>query len=498
MGMKKLHLMIIAWISFVMFVRIIFTLRSGFILPDEALYLYLRNGIVMGDRVIFQLFYAGIGKIFFFVDSLSYLIVLFYSLNCLWLIGIIFVLEKILVHMGVKGHVLYIMLIVPLSTITWVISNFTFLTEPMSLFFIVLGVYIVVKNFKDTKYVFLAGMCFAIASNTRMPYAVFFFNVIFLFFSHQRMRKRILNICIFLIPIVLFVDVPVGFGDTHVCLLSSTMSDHYDFCGVSSLVSLGTHVSRHVSFFQRIAVSFRNSFLSFVVGWNICFFVLLFPSVFLWKSRTSEKERKIFINGLIAVFLIVLMNFIIGDMYQNLNQNFSSFVRYSHMSLFGLVLLTPFFDRMSKKKMICVFVISIILLCITASLFIIPLQSNLSEEKFNRLSFEYKSNSFKVYEYLRDVEEDVVLFGDPLATLRLYLDELGVEYHLANELDPHMLDDFLENHRVFLYGELWEYHIELTRKYAPFFYDVISNRSDYDIDILWWTNDGYFIEVRKK
>lgn len=498
MDVKKMYLLVVFWISSITFVRIIFTLHSGFILPDEGMYLYLSNGkFVMGGRFVFQLFFILLFKVFFFIHSVFGRFILFMIVNYLFLLGSVFLLKKILERVVKNDYAIVATIFLMMTTISWCVVNFTALTEPFAFFFFLLGLYFVVSDFNSYKSILTSGMCFGIASSTRIFYTLFFLNVILIMIDKNlNITERLKRSVLFSFPVIFFVDVPYGLFSS---LFSHTVERVGDFASGASLTA---HVLPHslgLSIFDRLYISFVNSLIGFFVGWGILLFFICICSLRYWREITSVEEKKVFINSIISIVGIWLLFFIIAGHMANIKEYFSTTVRFTSMSLFGVVLTVKEFNKMTFKRVVVVVCAVFLSTVMLVSMTIVHLQSNLSVKDFNRLNVNYESNAYKVYLYLSDKDkDDIVVFGDPICILRLYLDEKDIRCYTVDLLDKDFIDTLLKNDKkVYLYGELYEFYLPLLEEYSRFAYDIVMGNSDYKMIVVWWTDEGYFIEVYK-
>lgn len=496
--MKKLYLLVIAWISFVTFVRLVFTLRSGFILPDEGMYLYLSNGeFVMGGRFLFQCFFILIYKLFFFIHSVFGKFALFMVVNYFFLLGSVFLLKRILEKVIKNDYAVVATIFLVVTTISWCVVNFTALTEPFAFFFLLIGIYFVVFDFDSYKSILASGMCFGIASSTRIFYVLFFLNVILIMIDKnlgivERLKRGVL----FSFSVIFFVDIPYGLFSS---LFSRTVERVGDF---ASGASLSAHVLPHslgLSIFDRLYISLLNSLIGFFVGWGILLFFLCIYSLRYWRGITSVEEKRVLMNSMISLVGIWLLFFMIAGHMTNIREYFSTTVRFTSMSLFGVVLIAKMFDKMTFRRVATVVAIVFISNVVLVSATIVNLQSNLSVKDFNRLNLDYKSNAYKTYLYLSNEDkDDIIVFGDPLCILRLYLDEMDIRCYTADLIDKEFIDILLKNDkRVYLYGELYEFHLPLLKEYSRFAYGIVMGNSEYKMRVIWWTDEGYLIEVYK-
>jgi len=245
--------------------RIWYSFKSGFILPDEALYYanikyFFENGkFFYQSRLPFQVLLIATFFLFGIKNVWDYMLVIplvMYVFSVLTLI----VLDELLKENQIRGRK-WIVLSFPFMT-TFVMSLPFALTETVSLLFVTLGVLFLCRE----KY--LAGSSlFSLATLFREPYIIFLLGNLVLLVCKRRNWKRFLLPFLAFSPLIMFVThFNVYFWETPVYrilekqILVADPSTHRIYAP-----------QEFMGLLDRISYSVWNFFIGLFLGWTPLF-----------------------------------------------------------------------------------------------------------------------------------------------------------------------------------------------------------------------------------
>lgn len=445
-------------------VRVVYSLRSGFILPDEALF-YMTTSDFFGNGrlllcyptyVLFQLMILGFGSLLG-LDNVWKFMGVFPFLSFIFSFGIVFLVWKI-----VRNKYLTL---ASVFTVLIFITTTTMLTETPSLFFVMLGIYFTVR--KQPLY---SALSFSVAVWFREFYVLFLIGNFFL--CKQNRRGYILG-SLLALPMTLFIAQYFGLNIfSKISILPITLEPlflHLDLEGTSG--------QGGVSIVNRILFTPWNS--SFGLLFSLTPFLALMAVFSLFKGR---KERDIlWWNSIFGIVSLLLLNFLIlkDSFFVTSSGRYSSLIRFASICFPSVLVL-----RFDRKMM----VISILSLLLIAPLGLSMVQSNLSIDTVNRLSFDYEAPWSRL---AREVEgQDVLVYVEPIIRARLFVsDDVVVSFPPENEEEFNLTVERFE--RIYFYGEKYTNHEVTLEERVPWYYEIVKNKIN--VSVVWEDGESYLL-----
>jgi len=172
-------------------------------------------------------------------------------------------------------------------------------------------------------------------------------------------------------------------------------------------------------------------------------------------------------------------------------------MRLSHTGLPSLAVLPRFFSRVGKKGISLSATAFLLYLLVFGSGLLSQAQSGLSSAATNRLDLNYVSPYYRLFLFLKDTNEPVLLFAEPTLRASLFLEgKSNVEIRgLVSQTE------FARSIRsgtwsmVLLYGELYPDHFLTLHEHAPFYEQLVRNQTSYRVSTLWWDAESYLLSV---
>lgn len=489
--------------------RVIFSLRTGFMYPDEGFFYYLSYTFLQGQTRIISLqhpmFHLIVlaASIVLVLDNAYKFITAFAYLQAVVSILSVVLLKKILDEArGEKEQnklIAFLLIFLPIFTgLTLVI-----ITEPFTFFFFLLS-FLYLIRFSKTKKVthsLLAGItmmiCCGLRPDYQFIYGMNFLFLIFLCFRSKSDWKGFLKAFVYVIPIFLVVSPPQLLGGVYffgpsplkylVGLLSEREHTPLAHPPQSELLDPKDHL-------MRIPI---NLGLSLGLGWTPIFAVTLMMSLLMWLKITIRGKQNVDVFGFDVVLCFLLWASLIATISRQvpyaLRHSWSALARYSAR-------LLPCFLGISflKKRLLR----KVAVICILSSLALAPLyvllsQTNLSIVFTDRFFSKDYAASWawdKRQEYLDFVGgRSVVVVGHPLVRLTYFTD-----YELLRPLSHDQFAEVVKKYDVVLiYGEKNPEHYELLEQIYPWHFQLVNNQTEYKLRLIWNNPESYLYVVEK-
>lgn len=442
-------------------VRVVYGLRSGFILPDEALF-YMTTSDFFGNGrlllryptyVLFQLMILGFGSLLG-LDNVWKFMVVFPFLSFIFSFGIVFLVWKI-----VRNKYLTL---ASMFTVSVLIGTTTILTEAPSLFFVMLGIYFTVR--KQPLY---SALSFSAAVWFRELYVLFLIGN---FFLCKQNRRYILG-SLPALPVTLFITQYFGLNIFSKIPILPIASEPL-FVHPERIFGQGD-----VSIVNRILFTPWNSSIGLL--FSLTPFLALMVVFSLFKGR---KERDIlWWNSIFGIVSLLLLNFLIlkDSFFVTSSGRYSTLVRFASICFPSVLIL-----KLDRKMMI----ISILSLLLIAPLGLSMIQSNLSIGTVDRLSLDYEAPWLRL---AREVEgQDVLVYAEPIVRARLFVsDDVVVSLPPRNEDEFNLTVERFE--RIYFYGEKHSNHEMALKDNFLWYYGIVKNRVN--VSEIWDDGESYLL-----
>lgn len=422
-------------------VRVIYSLRSGFILPDEALFYtiipnFMENGRLLFSHYtypMFQLLVLGVG-ILFNIDNVWKFMSVFPFFSFLFSFGTIFLVWKI------TGNKCLAM--ASALTISVFVGAATMLTEIPTLFFVVLGIY-----FTARKRAFYSALSFSVAILFREHYVIFLIGNLIL--NRQEWKKYLLG-CLPALAVVYLGQIITRFS---------------------------LNIPTSPSIFERFSFTFVNSAIGLL--FSLTPFLGVLTLYFVFKKRS---ERGIlWWNGVFAFGGLLILNFfILRDLYYVANVGkYSALMRFACIAFPSILVLR----RFHRRRLLC----SALSLLIIAPLMPFVVQSNLSVESVNRFSLNYKAPWWRLAGEVK--QENVIIYAEPVIRAGLFVSNATVSYPPKDESE--FCSAVKNFERIYFYGEKYVYHEEALQDEFLWYYHLVESRQN--VTEIWDDGESYLL-----
>lgn len=509
--LQNVHLLfpILMVISVAVF-RIYYTYVTGFISPDEALYFsigwlsQMKGEIVWRypNRFVFQLIPILSSMLLDISDIMTYICietVIFVSIS----IGNIVLMNEISKHLPIsedsrKWNVFFLGFCV-----TFVLYSSFIITEPFVLFLALVGILCMLNIEKHPMFSLVAGLGFMIASTERKPYLIFYFaNLLIVILTSVKQRK-FKNIVLYLLPVLygyfMFFEAwavfrpPPGSAELYMNITKS-----YNTSSPVKGLIYPRNVERLMdrSFLGWGSRMIYNTCTALFLGWCPVLNVAGLLGTLVWIKEENYKiwENVLLLNT-ITGFLAIL-----GTWYMQARFSFfTAFlsiglsIRFAHVTLPSFFSISKVFKYFSAKNIFIATVVSSIIL---APLYMVFIQTNLSESAVNRLSIGYVTPWKRLCNSL-DPNEKTLVICEPILRPSIFTVDIA-NTTLVWALGK---SDFEEEYyseswdRILIYGELHQIHWKILGQRCPWHIEQVYNRTEYKVGKIWWDNESYLLEV---
>jgi len=500
--------------------RICYTLNSGYLSPDETL--YYSAGLISlkaeeivfryHNRQIFQLFIIGL-TYFLNLDNVYKYIVTMSILFSVMTFGNLFLLDRISRYLDI-GEEQRKWTIASLGLcVTFVLYSSLVLTEVFSLFFFLLGLFLLLKvtHGGSVFYSLLSGIFLMIARGGRQPYVLFYIanGLTLLVYTFRRKLKWhhiamygfsgiiaffLVFSPFFTIPNIVSGEMIVEFTKTeNVTRSTTTLMYAREPAKLMDLVPI-RWVSRTIT----------NTIASLVLGWNPVCMVVGMIGMFVWMRdifRGRRDDLLIFANvvagfgSLLGAWIILsrLPFFTIFSEFPKIGASLGVGIRFAHSTVISYLSIGKASRIIGLKKMFC---LTFAVLLILSPSYFFFVQSNLSTEKINRVSLDYVSPWVMLRRYTMNSGKTLVV-GDPILRIAIFTAD-NPNVSISQPLNEVQFGEEYENGNwdtILIYGEFHQLHETLLERNCPWHIDLIENRTMYRYFVVWINEESYCYEV---
>ena len=469
--------------------RSYYSLRTGFLLPDEAFYIL---GI-RGEHTVRTVFVGLLGTYFTLTGSRDVFAMLVTGplFGVMWSIGAIVLLRRVAMYFPrMRSHAAYCALTLAVTPVFAMLAP-TFLTEPPSLFFAILGMWQLVAYLENRKSgsLFLSAFSFSLSTMIRQPYLLFLVgNALLLLILSA--SKRIAYRCSIPFAALAVAVATVTLFPTAMPSTSSPVT--------TSLVIYSPTRPMSPPGLYLVPIAIERFFVSVLLGWSPIVALMVVAGYLMISHDTlrSADTRSIALTTNIALALGAL-GVLAFLMSRSVTVYPSFLMRLSHTGLPSLAVLPRFFSRVGKKGISLSATAFLLYLLVFGSGLLSQAQSGLSSAATNRLDLNYVSPYYRLFLFLKDTNEPVLLFAEPTLRASLFLEgKSNVEIRgLVSQTE------FARSIRsgtwsmVLLYGELYPDHFLTLHEHAPFYEQLVRNQTSYRVSTLWWDAESYLLSV---
>jgi hypothetical protein len=469
--------------------RSYYSLRTGFLLPDEAFYILGTRG----EHTLRTVFLRLLGTYFTLTGSRDVFAMLVTGplFGVMWSIGAIVLLRRVAMYFSrMRSHAAYCALTLAVTPVFAMLAP-TFLTEPPSLFFAILGTWQLVAYLENRKSgsLFLSAFSFSLSAMIREPYLLFLVgNALLLLILSA--SKRITYRCSIPFAALAVAVATVTLFPRAMPSTSSTVTTSVVIYSPTRLMSPpGPYL---------VPIAMERFFVSVLLGWSPIIALMVVAGYLMISHDTlrSADTRSIALTTNITLALGAL-GVLASLMSRSVTVYPSFLMRLSHTGLPSLAVLPRFFSRVGKKGISLSATVFLLYLLVFGSGLLSQAQSGLSSAATNRLDLNYVSPYFRLFLFLKDTNEPVLLFAEPTLRASLFLEGKSnvVIRGLVNQTE------FARSIRggtwsmVLLYGELYPDHFLTLHEFAPFYEQLVRNQTSYRVSTLWWDAESYLLSV---
>jgi len=457
MEIKNKHVLFLVCVllSSLVSIRIFYTFKTGFILPDEGIYFWsLKQTFKTGKltfsystRQMYQLLLITF-NVLSGTNVYNYVMVTSF-LNLIFAIGTIYLLYKtnnmwsILTVFFIPSFILY----VPFA-----------LTETPSLFFGMLGLY----YYKQNKLVKTA-ISWSIATAIREPYAIILLGITPFLFKKSRTKQTVIYVLIALITIGVFISTNY-YGYLYYLIYNRQLRPP-DYPTIEIPKNEGYTISpeypRIFTLPERVFYSIRNFFIGTLIGWT--------PILGVYVLFETSRKR-------VIVSLLSFLAFYGTLLYSGTHTWFSTLgcvsaiIRFANCTVLAVSQI-----KITKKLFVSTVLSSLILGTLSLQLGIVtqnPFTPTFKETPWVRLS------------RIVNGKGKILVYGEPLSRLYLFVDD-NVVCKLPINQTVFMKDLTKNWDSIYLYGEKHPNHYIAL----PEWYKKFINETNYTI--VWEDEESY-------
>lgn len=528
MNWKKLfEKKILLWISiglilFICIVRSMFSVKTGFLVSDEAYYIHSIYGNCFNNRASFtNILWVYIKVVGMDMDSLLKYGSFFGGIFSIGILLVSWKISKLILDdIQVNGFVVFSFILMPI----FMVMTPTFLTEAPALFFSLLGIYLFLLYIKDNKlkYLFLSIGFIIYSSFIRENYwYIFFANTLFIGFVSIVKKKRWLSILFIILLFFSILSLPprlIHFLNLWKIFpmkgLANIVPRIIEYRSFSNIFSNAIVASSNlvpdlappkIPYFVKYEFMSNGIFhliyvflFGIFTGLNPIFIILsLIGMIFSIRfvSRRTDIFSMIIVFNMFVGFLVFAFHCSYFTIIKTSLYHVSTVFRFSHCVLYSMPFcLTRVYSLFSRRRRVGL-IISVFLILIV----MFPMTLNIAQSHFpkaDRFSLDYKSPALRVYERFVFTNESILIFADSPRRISLYFLEVPNIYvlqFLHKEETIELLDTW--NGSIYIYGEIVPEHFITIEQRRPFYLDLIRNETQYRIRIVWWDCESYFLEI---
>jgi len=457
-------------IEVIVALRVVWSLRSGFILPDEAVYF----GSYYPSRWLFHSILDGM-LCLFNVHNVWQFMTIMPFVNSMFLIACLFVLYKIS-----NSHWIVISMFL---TLTFLINIPFVLTESLALLMILVGIYGTVRMWKERKFAWgiVSAICFVLASLLREPYMVFAFGNAFLvmFLMIKQKKIQVAGILFVLIAFggALFFSPKLNFKLFEKIKVGNTSHGLYPF-----------PENMQTTFLQRMILTFSNFPIGILFGWNVILGILAIVGTLM---MIKQRNDLIILANVLFGFLTFLgtSNVLAQYSFYMTPLALSSMVRLSHTTLPSVLSLKTVYRKVNPRKAIAVTLI-LDMLCFPVLAYVV--QSNLSVNYINRIDWNYKAPWLRLSQLVKN-SCDVLIFAEPLIRAKIFTESENVLVLLPLNNETEFYEMINQGwDKIYFYGEIHTLHFNALKCNCFYYYEIVTKRQN--VTVIWDDAESYLLE----
>jgi len=466
------------FIEVIVAARVWFSLRSGFLLPDEAIY----YGAYYDIRWFFHAFLYIVFNLFQINTVWQYLCIVPFILS-LFQIGIL-----LIIYLLTKSH--WVVMATFLTT-TFLVNVPFILSDGMALFFTFLGIYLLKE--KEGWYIGLfSASCLVIASILKEPFIAFAFGNVLLI-GLIALKRWELSTKNALFIETTFIGSLLLFPKLN--YLQKVMLGRFEVVVVRTETTIGPHglMPIHETILNtiegRIQHTLTNFGIGLFLGWGVVNVLLIIGAYFLIRSKED-----VIVKGNVILGFLALLG--VGSVLAEYQYSLSflvvgSMIRLSQSSLVGAIGLKTIFGRFNPKK---VFPPLLIVTVASAPFLLVAVQSNLSVEYVNRVDLNYKAPWLRLSEHVSTLgSSKILVFAEPVIRARIFLENnknVSVVLPLLNETEFLNLvsQDWTY---IFFYGEKHTLHYKALEQRTNYYYQIVVEKAQ--VEVVWDDEESYLL-----
>lgn len=463
--------------------RCYYTILTGFVLADEAMYYYkifqfLRDGgdfyTSYSSRYLYQFLMLGLSIIFRANNIVKYVFIST-MISVLSTFGIICILWKILKDSGLEQK--YTLLTIFFLPPFLMVVPFG-LTETVSMFAAVCGIYFIRRSEK-MKYGILSAIFIISAMFLRETYTYWIFFLGNLIYMIAKISNRKSVVAYLLTGTVYYISFD------WICKSF--------FLKLDSRFILSTNEG-YVSLLEMIRLFIKNFFIGYIISYSILGIVIIYAIVYYWKNYLGKNSSYdlIFWEGILGVVIAS------GCIFWQSRSDFYDIIRVDtvrqfNISIFLVLIVSILYIDKPKlgRKVFSVMVV----FCTVSGLVLFTLPSSVNISNF---SLSYRTPWLKVSNYLEGDTSRILVVGEPVMRLDLYLYMYNRGVNTTLLISESEFSNIICYYdRVFIYGEYHYNYVSTILYNYPWYLDLIENRTQYKVRIIWNDFESYFSEVIK-
>ncbi|NVM22724.1 MAG: hypothetical protein HWN68_13205 [Desulfobacterales bacterium] len=475
-------------------------MTTGFLLPDEGLYVHAKYG----DFYI-RPFFTQIFSVYTFLlgaNTLADILVVGPFFGALWTVGAIMVFHQILkfTAQNERDHTLALCSFV-LMPICMLLSP-TWLTEPMGLCCTLTGIWGLLFYFKGNAtnncYALASVLAFTVAAIVRESYWLFFAGNFMLLIAYFAFRKKAscLVLALFLVGIVITAPPQV----TEALSLPYAPNPWVVQVPPSDkgFPIFGLEQDRYPISFNVLASSLWKFASSIGIGWNPTIAIFVVCSLILSMRelyRTRDTILAVMLaNAFFGFVAFALMCFYLSTFTFVYS---STVIRFSHVTLPSAILLPKAYHHLKSKRRITIAMGLTVVALVPVVLAGLPtIQSGFPEATVSRLSFGYEAPYYRLYKYVDGLNGTTLIFAEPMVRAKLFLRDNPNVTMLSFQKENFQRETNGCWSRTLVYGELYPNYLRALEENEPFFADLIQNKTNRKAETIWWNTESYLLRLK--
>ncbi len=539
---KRSILITLAFTTFVILVRTWWTLRNGWLVGDEGLYIIsmlesvrTRSFVYLSARhTIFMWFNTIVGVVFnldtvFKVIPFLAIQALFWNGACAWS------LHRVVRKMGLKPQAESAIYLSTSLVAIYVIMNGLYLTEAPSMTFTLMSIYFLLRvvDSRSPRSSFLAGLCITVAYLYREPYLIFIvLDALLLCYLVVRKRLSWKFLVLFLIVPIILVQPPVQYISLGIVQVYGSVREPFiEFYKrlVQPIVEavdappvyLGgpPGAGRNYSIFmspqlqlqvgtldikgdlvKRVRTTALVTARGIVYGWSILLALpVMVGMVEAFRLCRKDDSAKVVAITILSAFLsMVFVGWLVSPADYLMGSGATAIaIRFSYTTFPMILGIGLLYDRVNidLKKVVMGF--GVMILLVTPTLLTL-VQTNQSEVVINRINLSYKASFYMLYEHVKDLPGETLVFPEPSLRAYVYLSSLdNVSIARLDLSEAQFLDRVGKHDQVFFYQEKWPRWWMVHEDNFPFLGPVVRNETQYRVLVVWDTPEAYLYELVK-